>query len=206
MKKQFSIPVKSRDEIIDTALQREKEWRVLKMLGLLLILALAYEFGGDLIHRFAQEDIPIAELGKIRRKRKIPPKAVTGLMNHLSDLQERVPLTRPLVRRANERLAVVYALLDSDPTDTEAALKLKGECISLWKAIHLPLWEDSKPFAQVKGDLENMFKRLETAPPPTKGLPETAFGPRKLTRVREPRRDLFQFATAWIPGGPREER
>ena len=206
MKKQFSIPVKSRDEIIDIAVQREKEWRVLKMLAILLLLALAYEFGGDLIQKFAQEDIPIAELGKVRRKRKIPPKAVTGLMNHLRDLQERVPLTRPVVGRANERLAGVYAELDNDPTDLEAARKLKEQCVSLWKVFHLPLWDDVKPFATVKGDLANMFKRLETLPPPTKSLPETAFGPRRLTTVRKPQRDLFQFDTAWIPNNQREER
>jgi len=186
-----SFPIKSRDEIIDTAHQLDKETSVLKMLIVILFFSLCYEFGGEIIRSFANEKIQVAELGKAK-KRKIPSKVIQGLMELMADLQERVPLVRVSMKASFDRLERIQETLERDPAHVQAISSLGDEVENLWMFFHRPVWEDKTPFSKVNHSITLIFKRLDRKPPDTDMLPAVSFGPRKLFALRHPKRDLFK--------------
>ena len=189
-----NLSVKSRLDVIDTALQRELEQRALWYLLGLFFLTAAYEFGGEVVQAFAARDIVIPDAGAARNERKLlPARRLERLSAALDRLVSNHPGLRDRLAGDREGLAALVKRVAAKEDPARLQKEVGAFLNALWHSFHQPTWEDPGRFEEVNRELLQLLVLLKVKPDETLDLPSLEVGPKRIAEAIEPKRDLFGF-------------
>ena len=183
---------KSRQDIIDTTLRQQAEVKILKYLLLLLIMTVLYEMGLPAISLWGLPPEPEETVSSAQRI-MIPLKRLDRLEHSLTELANDLPMTRDVILLRISELKTHLQLL-SDPKARPIVQKnLIATLESLWNYFHSPIWTEPIKFSAINQDLFSLLNMMGKKPSDEVHLPDLPFGPKQLTTISIPKRDLFRF-------------
>lgn len=188
----MQIPTKSRVDIIDTAFQRQKELKALKILSLVFLVTVFYQFQEEFWHLLPQEQIQTAELGR-EGMRRIPIKRVQRIISKLEKLQIDQPLMRFPLRQSLGDLKALHLTLVQKKEQGNDKLALLQILDRIQMILDQNIWKSQEQFTPVIGDMTALRKVLRLPSPRAPGVPHLQIGPRAPEPMAPPIRNLFAY-------------
>jgi len=184
--------VKTRNDIIDTALQNQQELKVLRYLLLLFVLTFVYEFGDVLMMPGNSGEVSVQDNEKPVRK-IIPVKRIQKLVLEIHDLEKNYPYFHESLKNEIVKLNEIQSRVSEITPGYDFKKEFRQVLGRLWNYFHNPIWKDTTDFAAITLDISALFTLMKFPLPDDVWLPELKFGPRYLTELSLPKRDIFQY-------------
>ena len=182
---------KSRLDIIDTNLQHGHERRILRVLLLLLAMTMTYE--AFVFYGFPTGQVSEELIDASVPRKTVPVARLEVLQNRLSDLFRRHPEFRAAGRGHQRQLQKLRAQIAAGPRTQDHVKTLVTLVENLHRFTHNPMWENTKPFAELNRELELIFRRLNRQIPDEIMIPALNFTPFRVGELPAPQRDIFAF-------------